>query len=232
MAKRLFLLLLSSFIGIFGNPEILMASDSFNLMGLDNAGIVETVPIAETSVVSEGESATSADSSDSVASGSNSNSDSNGGGVYVVPAPTPNQAPVYVAPGNNIAVAGRVIEIIDVADTTVDSGNHVNKYGARFLYGHNTASVFGGLTSLGIGSTFSVTYGGTATTYQVAKIVIFEKNAANGRLQLNGSGNYMRQVANAKNEGIQYSISLMTCYGTSYGNGDASHRLVIFANAI
>ena len=45
MGKRLFLLLFSAFIGIFGAPEILMASDSFNSTGLNNAGIAETVPI-------------------------------------------------------------------------------------------------------------------------------------------------------------------------------------------
>lgn len=204
MGKRLFLLLFSAFVGIFGSPEILMASDDFALTGLNNAGITETVPIVEE--IPEPESTP----------------------IYTYVAP----APVYVAPANNIAVAGRTLEIMDVADTTVDAGNHVNKYGARFLYGHNTANVFGGLTSLGVGSTFSVTYGGITTTYQVAKVVIFEKNAGTGQLQLNGTGNYMRSVANAKSDGVQYGLSLMTCYGTSYGNGDASHRWVIFANAI
>ena len=211
MARRLFLLLFSAFVGIFGSPEILMASDSFTLTGLDNAGITETVPIVEEkTVVAE----PVVDSGNYVTP------------VYVAP------APVYVVPSNNITVAGRTLAIVDVADTTVNSGDHVNKYGDRFLYGHNTADVFGGLTSLGVGSTFSVTYGGVTTNYQVAKIVIFEKNVENGRLQLNGAGNYMRAVANAKSDGVQYGLSLMTCYGTSYGNGDASHRWVIFANAI
>lgn len=211
MARRLFLLLFSAFVGIFGSPEILMASDSFTLTGLDNAGITETVPIVEEKTVA---AEPVVDSGNYVTP------------VYVAP------APVYAAPSNNIAVAGRTLAIVDVADTTVNSGDHVNKYGDRFLYGHNTAGVFGGLTSLGVGSTFSVTYGGVTTNYQVAKIVIFEKNVENGRLQLNGAGNYMRAVANAKSDGVQYGLSLMTCYGTSYGNGDASHRWVIFANAI
>ena len=51
MARRLFLLLFSAFVGIFGSPEILMASDSFTLTGLDNAGITETVPIVEEKTV-------------------------------------------------------------------------------------------------------------------------------------------------------------------------------------
>lgn len=208
MGKRLFLLLFSAFIGIIASPEILMASDSFDVQGLDNGRIVETVPIVEEPVEEQNPVVYTAP-------------------TYVAP------APVYVAPmPNAISVTGKTLEIVDVADTAVDSGNHVNKYGERFLYGHNSAGVFGGLVNLGAGSVFSVTYGGATTNYQVAKIVVFEKNVETGTLQLNGAGSYMRSVADAKSEGVQYGLSLMTCYGTSYGNGDASHRLVIFANAI
>ncbi len=137
----------------------------------------------------------------------------------------------YVAP-NSITILGRNIGVYDVDSTAVDAGNHVNKFGDRFYYGHNSGIVFGGLPSVGVGSTFTITYGGVARTYRVAKTMVFEKNTSNGRLQLNGEGNYMKSVANAKSGGVQYDVSLMTCYGTSYGNGDASHRFVIFANAI
>lgn len=213
MAKRLFLLLFSSFLGIFSGPEILMASDSFNLSGLDNTGITETIPIA----IEEPQSVEETTSQI----------------VYTKPATTyVAPTPVYVAPTNSISVAGRTIDVVDVADTTVDAGNHVNKYGGRFFYGHNSAGVFGGLGSLGVGSIFSITYGGMTTNYQVTKVVMYEKNTSTGRLQLNGSGNYMRQVADAKSGDIQYSVSLMTCAGQSLGHGDATHRLVIFANAI
>lgn len=220
MAKRLFLLIISSFFGIINAPDILMASDSFVPSGISNVGISETVAIVEEPESEETEEKIVEEE-------------------YVEPAYVETEyvapeyvEPVYVAPSNSISIAGRTLEIVDVADTTVNSGDHVNKYGDRFLYGHNTVGVFGGLVNLGAGSIFSVTYDGVTRNYVVAKIVIFEKNVGNGKLQLNGEGSYMRSVANAKSDGMQYDLSIMTCYGTSYGNGDASHRWVIFANAI
>lgn len=133
---------------------------------------------------------------------------------------------------DSITIAGRTIPVVAVGSTSVDSGNRVNKYGDRFYYGHNSGAVFGRLSSVGVGSVFSITFGGTTSNYRVAERVIFEKNRDNGRLQIGGNGNYMRDVAAARHGGVQYSISLMTCSGTSYGNGDASHRLVLFANRI
>lgn len=215
MAKRLFLLLFSGFVGIFGSPEILMASDDFSLTGLNDANIVETVEILDNS-----------DEADDL-----SNELPNEP-VYVAPAQQVVQNPMYVAPKNFIQIAGRNLEIVDVPDTTVNAGDHVNKYGDRFLYGHNTANVFGGIVNLGIGDTFSVVYNGATINYRVAKTVIYEKNTSNGLLQKDGAGSYMRLVADAKSDGVQYGLSLMTCYGVSYGNGDASHRFVIFADAI
>jgi len=135
--------------------------------------------------------------------------------------------PVASAPKNSISVAGRTLNIVNVNSTSVDSGNHVNRIG-KLLYGHNSATVFKNLSSLKIGSTFSVTIDGSTKTYRVAKITTYEKNK-DGRLQLNGSGNYMKAI---RDKALGHDLAVMTCAGTSYGNGDASHRLVIFANAI
>lgn len=209
MAKRLFLLLFVSLIGVISTPRILAATDTVNLTRVSDARAVETVPLPEPEPEPE---------------------------PVLAKAPASGRAtsvqsePVYTAPANNIAIAGRTIEIVDVSDTTVDAGGHVNKYGAKFLYGHNSAAVFGGIVNMGVGSTFSVTYGGVTTNYQVANVVIFEKNTDNGLLQLNGSGSFMNAVARAVHLGVHYDLSVMTCYGTSYGNGDASHRYVLFAN--
>lgn len=149
--------------------------------------------------------------------------------VYNTPVYT---ASTYTAPANNIAIAGRMIEVVDVASTTVDAGNHVNRFRGKLLYGHNSAGVFGAIVGLGVGATFSVTTNGVTTNYRVANTVTFEKNTSTGQLQLNGAGSYMNGVAAAYYGGTYYDLALMTCAGTSYGNGDASHRFVIFATAI
>ena len=133
---------------------------------------------------------------------------------------------------DSISIAGRTLPVISVADTMTDSGSHVNKYGDKFYYGHNSGAVFGGLVNLREGSTFSITLGGATTNYRVAKRQVFEKNSENGRLQLNGDGNYMWNVASARHNGVQYDVSIMTCHGVSYSGGDASERLVLFANRI
>ena len=135
-----------------------------------------------------------------------------------------------IVSNNQINIAGRTLNVVQVASTETDAGNRVNKYGSKLLYGHNTTAVFGGLKNLGIGSTFTVTEDGFTTTYKIAKTITFEKN--NGQLQLNGEGSYMNSVAKARSNGVNYDLALMTCAGTNYGNGDASHRLVLFANKI
>ena len=208
MGKRLFLLLISVIIGVV-KPTLLSATDTPVVSGFDDSKTVETI-IEEPEPEPE-------------------------------PAPEPVLAPVVLEPkvaytlpvsSNYISIAGRTLDIVDVASTTIDAGNHVNKYGDKFLYGHNSAAVFGGLQNLSAGSTFTVTNNGNTASYTIAKIVIFEKDQDSGNLELDGAGSYMNAVAKARFQGTGYDLSIMTCHGTIYGNRDASHRLVIFANRI
>ena len=224
MGKRLFLLLLASFIGIANAPEVLMASDTVELTGLDNARIVETVPIAEEEPVQE--EAPAPEPARNVAAHNTSTV----------------AAPVYTAPvlENYVSIGGRTIEMIDSNDTRNDAGRYVARYNDYFLYGHNSAAVFDVLYRVSVGEVFSVSYGGVVKNYQIKNIVIYRKTDS-VTLQIDDTGHSangeevkMRYVAQGKDRagGIQYGIALMTCYGTSYGNGDASHRLVVFADAI
>ena len=94
----------------------------------------------------------------------------------------------------------------------------------KFIYGHNTSNLLGNLGNLNIGDNFTITENGVVSNYRVADKVLYEKSA-NG--YLNGSWSLTYDVeVNASG----HSVSLMTCAGTSYGNGDASHRLVVFAD--
>ena len=219
MLKKILIILFSAFMGIIGNPEILMASDSVVVTGLDNAGVVETIvpEVVEPENVKQSEVVVTKPETRAT--------------VTVAPArPVVAASSTPSVPANNIQIAGKTLEIVDVDSTLVDSGNHVNKFGSKFLYGHNSSAVFRGLYNMVVGNTFKVTYGGVTKTYRVAKVVIFEKNG--NLLQIDGSGNYMMSVSKAKFQGTAHDLSIMTCYGTPYGNGDASHRLVIFADEI
>ena len=208
MGRRLFLFIICSLLGLVNAPEILMASETAPVTGLSNVGVVETIPLPEPEP--EPVIATASISRPRAAQISSTI-----------------QA-VTVAPANAISIAGRVIPIVDVADTAVDAGDHVNKYGAKFLYGHNTAAVFGNLTSVGVGNVFTVAYGGTSRNYQVQEVQVFEKTSPK-QLSVGGRDYRMSYIANGMG---RYDIVLMTCYGTMLGGGDATHRYVVFANAI
>lgn len=161
--------------------------------------------------------------------------------VETVPLPEPEPEPVYeiasyaAAPVTEyVAPAPQMINYnVTIATGAIVQHNlsysDIYRTGA-LVYGHNTWNLMGNLSSLGIGSNFTITEGGVTTTYQVANVVLFEKN--DNKLQLNGSGSYMAAVAQATHMGQHYSVALMTCAGQSYGNGDASHRLVVFANQV
>ncbi|MBO7561240.1 sortase [Candidatus Saccharibacteria bacterium] len=160
------------------------------------------------------------------------------------PAPKPVQTPAPepvkpVVKPDHIEIAGKWVNVYNVDSTALDAGNSVYRfinnakgYDGRFLYGHNSSNVFGGLKNLSIGNIFTVTLNNETVTYRIAEKVVFEKNQETGKLTLNGAGSHMNNVARAKYNGTQYDLSIMTCHGQSLGHGDATHRLVIFANRI
>lgn len=228
--KRLILLLFSSFIGIVGVPEILTGADTVEATGLSLTGIVETAaPIVE-------------ESEEAPINSSNSNSHASSNAVQnfsvekpSTPVATQNASPVsspavtsLVSPvlNDEITFLGHTVSIVNVSSTAVDAGNHVNRFREKFLYGHNSSAVFGGLVNLNEGGRFVVRIDGITKSYVVIEKVIYEK-ASGTSLRLNGKDYSMSAIAKGRGK---YNIVLMTCYGVSYGNGDASHRLVIYAN--
>ena len=212
MFKKTLILLLSSFIGIMGSPDFLIASDSVDIYDLDQTKVVQTV-IPEP----EPEPAPAT--------------------VAAAPvrrtAPAAQVAPAApAAPANHLDLAGRSLVVEYTDSTAVNAGNVVKFYNNKFLYGHNSGNVFGFLSSVGVGTTFSLTYNGVTTNYRVSNKVTYEKTGAT-TLGLNGATIKMGHVANGYSpDEVKHSLSIMTCAGQSYGNGDASHRLVLFADAI
>lgn len=205
MGKRLFLLLFSAFIGIIASPEILMASDSFTLTGLNNAGITETVPIV---VEEPEEEVVNTDSSQRTSYSYKED--------YSEP----------VSRTKNYTVSVNVGSIDEYTSSVYSlSYSHIYKF-RKMIYGHNTSNLLGSLTSLDYGEVFTITEGGVTKEYQVMDVSIYTKTA-DGNLENNPK--LMGKIANSA---MGYDVALLTCYGTSYGNGDASHRYVVFANAI
>lgn len=135
--------------------------------------------------------------------------------------PSAGAAPVVAPTLTNYTVSIVTGEI--VADNL--SYNAIYRTG-KFIYGHNSSNLLGNLGNLDVGDIFTITENGTVGTYRVADKVLYEK-AANGYLDGSFSLTYDVEV-NASG----HSVSLMTCAGTSYGNGDASHRLVVFADQV
>ena len=149
----------------------------------------------------------------------------------IEPAKTPESKPLATSassanaspttPPNHLSYLGHTVPIFTSYDTLTDSGTQIGLYNDKFLYGHNSWNVFGDLPSLAIGDTLTINLNGKAATYRVSYVTTLDKATTQ---------RFMLSIANARFDGVQYSYSLMTCAGTSVGNGDASHRLILFVD--
>ncbi len=205
MFKKALILFLSSFIGIVSTPGFLIASEDVTVTGLNEANIVQTVIVEpETTPVA----------------------------APIRARVAVKTTPVYTAPANHIDIAGRSIAVEYTNSTAVDAGNVVKFYNNKFLYGHNSGNVFGFLPSVNVGQAFSVTYNGVTTNYRVSGKYQYEKTSAT-TLGYEGVNIGMGHVANGYSpDEVRHNLVIMTCSGTSLGGGDATHRLVFFADAI
>ena len=122
--------------------------------------------------------------------------------------------------GSYISILGKNLNIFQTGSTEVDAGSRVARYGSKFLFGHNSGNVFAGLSGV---SSFSVTINGATTNYRVSKVATMTKEEASRRMNAMAQGGY---------NGKYYDLAIMTCAGTNLGGGDATHRTVLFANAV
>ena len=251
IGKRLIIIFLSSFIGITTVPDILVSADAAPISDVKFAEVktsttsetpvktaVVTTPVATKTTTAQTKPATQTQTQTAPVTQKP---------VQVTPTTqtpaTPAVTPAPAVKPNQIVIGGRTISMTIVKDTRADAGNHVNMYCGsnaacnKFIYGHNSAAVFGNLKNLRVGvDTFTVTLNGTTSTYRIVNKVIYDYElGGNGALRLNGdtSINYMNRTAKAKdNNNVQYDLALMTCHGQSLGSGNATQRLVLFANKI
>lgn len=203
MGKRLFLLFITSIIGVVMTPGFLMATDEVAVTGIDNDGVVETVLLPE---------------------------------PEPEPEPTPAPQPVVTkAPSAGAARAPRPAAPqiknynVTIVTNQIVGGNlsysDIYRTG-KFIYAHNTSGLLGNLPTLAAGEVFTITENGVTRSYRVAYGELYEK-AANGYLRGSREVTYEVEI-----EAKGHSIVMMTCAGTPLGGGDATHRYVVFADAI
>lgn len=205
MGKRLFLLLISSFIGIVSTPNFLIA-DHVPEAHLPNFPAVETVIIEE------------------------NNTPCPAVNPKVTPrAPqtdTPQVSSMPPVTIKNYTVSYFVSSMQEYASTATNLSYSGLYRFSKMIYGHNTANLLGNISSMHIGEQFTITENGATSTYQVSSIVTYSKTA-DGNLE--NDRLLMKKIATTA---LGHDLALFTCAGTMYGNGDASHRLVVYANAI
>ena len=124
---------------------------------------------------------------------------------------------------DRVSYLGREVPIFISYDTMTDAGSRAGLYNGKFLYGHNSSGVFGALTMLSEGSRISVTLGGKTTEYRVAYKVTLDKDVIQ---------RFMNAIVNARMNGVQYDLALMTCAGVNLGGGDATQRLVVLGERV
>ena len=208
MAKRLFLYTICCLIQGLLLTNILASADEVMPVAVSDAGVVETVikpePEPVVLAVAKNQNVSRSVTADTT------------------------KAATEVAPANSIAVAGKILEVVKVGSTDAEAGNHVNLVGDRYIYGHNSLSVFRGLYGLGEGSVFTVAVDGVSRNYQVVEKVYYEK-VSKYLLKDKTTGQKYNMDAIVSGRNYKYDMVLTTCAGEVLENGDYSERLVLYA---
>ena len=151
--------------------------------------------------------------------------------VETVPLPEPNsgadvQLAAYVPVVTNYTVTKYIGTKAEFNATAASlSYSDIYKFG-KMIYGHNSWALLGNLAERYAGEIITITEGGVVSNYRVAESVLYAKTP-DGRLE--GDPGLMSSIARTA---MGHDVALFTCAGTSYGNGDASHRLVVYADRV
>ena len=214
MTKQVFLVLVAAAASVGLNSAILTASDDFSVKLPDfghHKVLSEATEVPETA---EAEPDLAAEAG-LIGVGTGAQIFANTPSTPVISAPAPLNYRVTT-------VVGSASEFISIHQNL--SYSQIYRF-EKLIYGHNTANLLGNLSTLTPGQIFTVTEGGTTTNYQVASVVYYQ----NTETGLNGDPALMTRIAYSA---LGYDTALMTCAGTPYGNGNATQRLVVFANRV
>ena len=154
------------------------------------------------------------------------------GVVETVPEPEPEPVTevAYVPAAPAAGYVAAAPQVANYTVTTYSGDIMVNPAGivktGSLIYGHNSWDLMGSLANRYTGEVFTITEGGVARNYRVAAIVMYEKTADG---YLNGDPFLMGDLVYGA---MGHSVAMMTCAGQMLGGGDATHRLVVFADAM
>ena len=155
-------------------------------------------------------------------------------GVETVVLPEPEPEPVMpAAPAAGLAYAVTVPQVANYTVTGYSGGIMVDPVGiirtGDLIYGHNSWDLMGSLEQRYVGEVFTITEGGVTRSYRVAAVVKYAKTSDEVYDYLDGDKYLMGDIVYGA---MGYSVALMTCTGEMIGGGDATHRLVVYADAI
>ena len=201
--KFIGMVLLSSFIGIVFNPEILAASDSVAILDIEKAKMAETV-VAKSEVAPK----------------------------VAVKTTTPKMTTTKTPVAPKTGVSSDFVEFswgrqnLKIASSTsVDAGANVMKYG-RLIWAHNNTA-FNNIKTLKIGDIFTMTLNGVTKKYQVKANPLDKK--AGISLKVTGA----QTMSDGKTEIATYALTdlgfggydivMMTCAGA----GNTSRYVVV-----
>ena len=209
MAKLLSIGVFAVIWGLFTVPGVQVTSEPVEVASVHFDAVETVLPVVEPAI--EDNNVDAGQIYDIVAAESGSLPAAPVAGVY--------EAPAAYVPNYNVTIHSDTM----IADGLSYSDIYMTR---KVVYGHNTVNLLGNLRNLSVGDELTITNYGAAHRYVVSDVSLYAKTA-DGNLE--NDPKLMRRIAYSA---MGHSLALFTCAGTPYGNGDASHRLVVYVDEI
>lgn len=215
MARKVFLLLFCFFITVVENPLVLSATDKPQVIGINSAGIVQTVPLPDSTPESGLENYVAP-------SVPMAGTDVVDHSSFVSSTPVEPIVPIV----ENFVVTYQVASAKEYNELAYDlSYSDIYKF-RKMVYGHNTSNLLLNLVYKNINDVIAVTENGVTTQYRIMSKHEMLKISANELQDIRTGQVYaMKDISWALNT---YELAFETCSGY----GDTPYRWVLFANRV